>query len=86
VPLSVPLEKAKEFPVLVPQMMMVGEQTGRLETLTEKLADYYEGEVDVKIKTIASLIEPVTIVIVGLGVGFLVYSILYPIYSLVNVI
>ena len=86
IPMSVPLEKEKEFPVLVPQMIMVGEQTGRLETLMEKLADYYEGEVDTKIKTISSLIEPVTIVIVGLGVGFLVYSILYPIYSLVNVI
>lgn len=86
IPMSVPLEKEKDFPVLVPQMIMVGEQTGRLETLMDKLADYYENEVDTKIKTIANLIEPVTIVIVGLGVGFLVYSILYPIYSLVQVI
>jgi len=86
VPMSVPLEKEKYFLVLVPQMIMIGEQTGRLEFLMEKIADYYEGEVDTKIKTISSLIEPVTIVIVGTGVGFLIYSILYPIYSLVNVI
>lgn len=86
IPMSVPLEKEKEFPVLVPQMIMVGEQTGKLELLMDKLADYYEGEVDTKIKTISNLIEPVTIVIVGAGVGFLIYSILYPIYSLVNVI
>lgn len=86
VPMSVPLEKEKNFPALVPQMIMIGEQTGKLETLMEKLADYYEGEVDTKIKTISNLIEPVTIVIVGFGVGFLIYSILYPIYSLVNVI
>lgn len=86
IPMSVPLEKEKEFPILVPQMIMVGEQTGKLELLMEKLADYYEGEVDTKIKTISNLIEPVTIVIVGAGVGFLIYSILYPIYSLVNVI
>jgi len=86
IPMSVPLEKEKDFQVLVPQMIMVGEQTGRLETLMDKLADYYENEVDTKIKTIANLVEPVTIVIVGLGVGFLVYSILYPIYSLVQVI
>lgn len=86
IPMSVPLEKEKDFPMLVPQMVMVGEQTGRLETLMDKLADFYEVEVDTKIKTIANLIEPVTIVIVGLGVGFLVYSILYPIYSLVQVI
>ena len=86
IPMSVPLEKEKYFLVLVPQMIMIGEQTGRLEFLMEKIADYYEGEVDTKIKTISSLIEPVTIVIVGIGVGFLIYSILYPIYSLVNVI
>lgn len=86
IPMSVPLEKEKEFPILVPQMIMVGEQTGKLEVLMDKLADYYEGEVDTKIKTLANLVEPVTIVIVGAGVGFLVYSILYPIYSLVNVI
>jgi len=84
VPISVPLEKSKEFPTLVPQMIMVGEQTGKLETLMEKTADYYEREVDDKIKTITNLVEPVTIVIVGLGVGFLVYSILYPIYGLVQ--
>lgn len=86
VPMSVPISKEKDFPVLVPQMIMVGEQTGKLEFLMSKLADYYETEVDIKIKTISNLIEPVTIVIVGLGVGFLVYSILYPIYGLVNVI
>lgn len=86
VPMSVPLEKEKYFLILVPQMIMIGEQTGRLEFLMEKLADYYESEVDTKIKTISSLIEPVTIVIVGAGVGFIIYSILYPIYGLVNVI
>jgi type IV pilus assembly protein PilC len=85
VPISVPLEKAKEFPPLVPQMIMVGEQTGKLELLMDKTADYYEREIDNKIKTITNLIEPVTIVIVGFGVGFLVYSILYPIYGLVQV-
>lgn len=86
IPMSAPLEKEKDFPVLVPQMIMVGEQTGRLETIMQKMADYYENEVDYKVKTITSLVEPVTIVIVGVGVGFVVYSIFSPIYSLVNVI
>ncbi len=86
VPMSTPISKEKDFPVLVSQMVMVGEQTGKLEFLMKKLADYYESEVDIKIKTISNLIEPVTIVIIGLGVGFLIYSILYPIYGLVNVI
>jgi len=86
IPMSVPMEKAKEFTVLTTQMVMIGEQTGRLESLLTKVAEYYEEETDTKIKTIASLIEPVTIVIIGVGVGFILYSILYPIYSLTSVI
>lgn len=86
IPMSVPLEKEKDFTVLASQMVMIGEQTGRLEMLLGKVADYYEEETDRKIKTIASLIEPVTIVIIGVGVAFILYSILYPIYSLTSVI
>ena len=86
VPMSEPLIKEKEIPVLVSQMVMVGEQTGRLETLMAKIADYYEQETDTKIRTLSNLIEPVTVVIVGVGVGFVLYSILYPIYSLAGVI
>lgn len=86
IPMSVPLEKEKDFTILTSQMIMIGEQTGRLEMLLAKVADYYEEETDTKIKTIASLIEPVTIVIIGIGVAFILYSILYPIYSLTSVI
>ena len=86
IPMSVPLEKEKEFTILTTQMIMIGEQTGRLETLLKKVAEYYEDETDIKIKTIANLVEPVTIVIIGVGVGFIMYAILYPIYSLTSVI
>ena len=86
IPMSVPLEKENDFTILTTQMIMIGEQTGKLEMLLNKVAEYYEQETDIKIKTIASLIEPVTIVIIGIGVGFILYSILYPIYSLTSVI
>lgn len=86
IPMSVPLEKEKEFTILTTQMIMIGEQTGKLEMLLNKVAEYYEQETDIKIKTISSLIEPVTIVIIGVGVAFILYSILYPIYSLSSVI
>lgn len=86
IPMSVPMEKSKEITVLVSQMVMIGEQTGRIEMLLNKAAEYYEQETDTKIKTISTLIEPVTIVFIGFGVGFLLYSILYPIYSLTSVI
>jgi len=82
VPLSVPIEKAGIFPLLIPQMISVGEQTGRLDETLEKLANYYEGESDAKIKGLSSLFEPVLIVLIGLAVGFLVFSILVPIYQI----
>lgn len=86
IPMSVPLTKEPDFTILTTQMIMIGEQTGRLEMLLSKVADYYEEETDTKIKTISSLIEPVTIVVIGVGVAFILYSILYPIYSLTSVI
>jgi len=85
VPLSVPIEKAKIFPVIVPQMISVGEQTGKLDETLQKLADYYEEEADDKIKSLSSLFEPVIIVIIGLGVAFLVFSILLPIYQIAQI-
>lgn len=81
-PLSVPLAQNQLFPPLVGQMTLVGEQTGQLDAILIRLADYYEELVDTKLKSIAGLIEPMVIVLVGLGVGFMVYSILVPIYNL----
>ena len=63
-------------------MIIVGEQTGKMEVVLDKLAEFYEKEVDSLTKTVASLIEPVLIVFVGFGVGFLLFSIIYPIYSI----
>lgn len=85
VPLSVPIERAKIFPVIVPQMISVGEQTGKLDETLQKLAEYYEEESDDKIKGLSSLFEPVIIVIIGLAVAFLVFSILMPIYQIAQI-
>lgn len=85
VPLSVPIEKSRIFPVIVPQMISVGEQTGKLDETLQKLADYYEEESDDKIKGLSSLFEPLVIVIIGLGVAFLVFSILLPIYQIAQI-
>ncbi|MBI4185433.1 type II secretion system F family protein [Candidatus Berkelbacteria bacterium] len=82
VPLSVPIQKSSLFPAIVGQMIEVGEQTGQLDSILLNLASYYEGEADAKIKQLGSLIEPVVIVIIGIGVAFLVYSILVPIYNI----
>ncbi len=81
VPLSVPIENSGVFPLIVPQMIAVGEQTGKLDESLEQLAKYYEEESSDQIKNLSSLFEPVLIVIIGLGVAFLVFSILLPIYQ-----
>lgn len=85
IPMSVPMQKDKIYPAIVSEMMMVGEQTGKMDTVLTKLAEYYEKETDTKIKGLAGLIEPIIIVVVGCGVGFLVISVIYPIYSIAQI-
>ena len=76
------LSKYKAFPITVTQMISVGESSGKLEEMLNKLAAYYETETDQQIKNISALIEPIIFVIVGLGVAFMVFSIIVPIYNL----
>ncbi len=85
-PISKSLVKHPEFPGAVTQMIGVGEQTGKLEQVLNKLADYYERETDQEVKNVAALTEPVVFVIVGLGVAVLVFSIIVPIYNLAGAI
>lgn len=82
IPLSAPLSQNKFFPLLVSQMVRVGEQTGRLDEVLERLSTFYESELDDKIKSLSSLIEPLIIVILGIAVAFLVIAILMPIYNI----
>ena len=69
----------KHFPSMVVGMIGVAEQTAQVDQITERLADFYEAEVDDKIKNLSSLIEPIIIVVLGTGVGFLVISVMLPI-------
>jgi type IV pilus assembly protein PilC len=78
-----PIEQRGElFPVMVTHMVAVGEETGQLEHMLTKVADFYEAEVDAKVKALTSLLEPVMIVFVGGIVGFIVISMYLPIFSL----
>ena len=67
---------------MVSHMVSVGEESGQLETMLEKIADFYDAEVDAKVKALTSLIEPVMIMFVGGIVGFIVISMYLPIFSL----
>lgn len=70
------------FPDMAIRMIAVGEESGKLEETLFYLADFYEGEVDNSTKNLSTLVEPILLVFIGLGVGFLALSIVTPIYSI----
>lgn len=80
--LSDSLEGDPNFLRLVPDMLRIGEQSGSLEAMLEKTADYYEKEVDNQIKTVSTIIEPVLMVILGIVAFIIVAAVLLPIYGL----
>jgi type IV pilus assembly protein PilC len=77
-----PIRDNPIFPPMVSHMVSVGEDSGQLEHMLAKVADFYEAEVDAKIKSLTALIEPLMIVLVGGVVGFIVISMYLPIFSL----
>jgi type IV pilus assembly protein PilC len=77
-----PLAAEAVFPPMVSQMVSVGEDSGQLDTMLEKIADFYDAEVDAKVKALTSLIEPVMIMLVGGVVGFIVIAMYLPIFQL----
>jgi type IV pilus assembly protein PilC len=80
--LAGPIEGNPIFPPMVGHMVAVGEETGQLEHMLSKIADFYEAEVDAKVKALTALIEPVMILFVGGIVGFIVIAMYLPIFSL----
>lgn len=74
----------KIFPVLVSQMIQVGEETGKTEAILLKLAEFYEEEVSQLTKNMSSIIEPVLMIIIGSAVGFFAVSMLQPMYSIMD--
>jgi type IV pilus assembly protein PilC len=80
--LSDSLDGDPNFLELVPNMLRIGEQSGALEAMLEKVADYYEKEVDTQIRNVSSIIEPVLMVVLGIFAFIIVAAVLLPIYSL----
>lgn len=72
----------KEFPVIVSQMMKVGEETGKIDDTLLKLSVYFQSESEARVKGLTTAIEPIIMVVLGVGVGFIVISIITPIYNL----
>jgi len=86
IPLSVSIRKSKNFPAMVGQLVRVGEQSGDLAGMFTVLGNFFEKEVDEMAKNLSSLLEPIIMIIMGVVIGFVLISIIQPIYGLVNAV
>jgi type IV pilus assembly protein PilC len=77
------IARPKLFPPMVVQMISVGEQTGALEDMLNKIADFYEEEVDIAVASLLSALEPIMITVLGATVGVIVVSMYLPMFKLV---
>lgn len=82
--LSSTLEDKPEFLALVPQMIKIGEQSGAIDSMLDRVATYYENEVDEEVRNISTTIEPLLMVVLGVTVGGVIAAILLPVYALVG--
>ena len=84
--IAAPLRNVAVFPPMVAQMIAVGEETGNLDTMLSKVADFYEDEVAAAIKALTSILEPVMIILVGGIVGFIVIAMYMPMFKVYDAI
>jgi len=82
--IAVPLKEAKIVDDLVVNMVDVGEETGALDDMLYKVADVYDEEVEVRVESLVSLLEPIMVVVLGLIVGFIVIALFLPLVQLLN--
>ena len=81
-----PLTESKVFPPMVTQMIAVGESTGALDNMLDKIADFYDEEVDLAVDNLTSMLEPMLMVFLGGSVGFIVVAMYLPIFKLITLI
>jgi type IV pilus assembly protein PilC len=86
VPIAQPLIENDIFPPMVSQMVKIGEETGELEKMLGKIADFYEDEVDAAIQTLTSIIEPLMMILVGMMVGVIVISMYLPMFKMLSLV
>ena len=82
--MSLAVSKEKYFPPMVSQLISLGEESGSMESVLLDVANFYDKEVDVMSKNLTTLLEPIMLIVMGVAIGFVVASVLGPIYSLVN--
>ncbi len=82
--IAAPLAQAPIFPTMVTHMVGVGEETGALDTMLDKVAEFYEDQVEASVKALTSILEPVMIMVIGAMVGFIVISMYLPLFEVYN--
>jgi type IV pilus assembly protein PilC len=82
--ISEPLSDTEVFPTMVVQMIAVGEQTGALDTMLSKIADFYEDEVDTAVAGLMKLLEPILIAFLGVAIGGIVIAMYMPMFTLIG--
>ena len=85
-PLSQSLRRSAVFPVMVAQLVAIGEETGTLDQSLARLAKFYEDEAERKVKVVTTAMEPLIILLMGIGVGGLAIAVLLPMFNLINVV
>ena len=82
--ISAPLAEAPIFPAMVTHMVGVGEETGALDAMLAKVAEFYEDQVEASVKALTSILEPIMIIVIGSIVGFIVISMYMPLFTVYN--
>ena len=86
VPIAQPLVEHPVFPPMVSQMVKIGEETGELDAMLGKIADFYEEEVDASISALTSIIEPIMMIGVGIMVGVIILAMYLPMFKLLTLV
>ena len=86
VPIAQPLIENPVFPPMVSQMVKIGEETGELEKMLTKIADFYEEEVDASVASLTSIIEPLMMIGVGIMVGIILIAMYLPMFKMLHLV
>jgi type IV pilus assembly protein PilC len=86
VPIAQPLLENEIFPPMVAQMVKIGEETGELEKMLSKIADFYEDEVDASVQSLTSIVEPIMMIGVGVMVGIIIISMYMPMFKMLTLV
>jgi len=84
IPLAAAIGQFEQYPPLVPQMIAVGEETGKIDEVLVNVSTYFESEAEQAVKGLTTAIEPLMMILLGIGVAFLVIAIILPIYNLTS--